>query len=979
MTKVTFEVLGPVVVRHPDGRQAELTRKARAVLAALLLHANTPVTRQRLIEALWDDPPASAVSNVQTYISQIRRALPPAARLHTLDSGYLLEVAREDVDLLVFEDQVRLAAAEADPERAARRLDRALRLWRGTPAENTPLTGTMTARFAELEERLAGARFDWADRLLQLGMETEAVGGLRRFTREHPLRERGWLQLMLALSRLGRRGEALETYQRARTVLNDELGIEPGPELRQLQAAVLAGGTPEPAPPAPAQPVALCQLPPDIADFVGRTEEVATLLVALRAPDAPPAVARLRGPVPTAPAITVITGPPGIGKSTLAVRVAHLVRPDFPDGQLYLRMSSGSSGPREPYSLLAELLRGLQPDASDLPATLEGRAALFRSLVADRALLIVLDNAAGADQVSHLLPGTPHSAVLVTSRGPLTTLPGVTTVPLGVPTEDEARALLEGIAGETRVRGEPEAARKILHACGYLPLAIRIAGARLATRPGWPMRTFAARLADNAARLDELAIGGQDVRAGFAMSYDALPDVARRAFRLLGLAGLDSTADWSLAALMGVRQREAEAAAETLALAGLLSAEEVDLCGQPRYRMHDLLQDFAHERAEAEESPAGRRAALARLVEECLRRVRGGMRDYPPPARPPLQEYSSDHRDSSRTWLLAERGTLEAAVALAEPAQAVELAQRLSPFLAAHGFRQEVSDLLEGVAQRAPDTRSAMLTRLVLADIELEYHRCRSPAADPADLLAYFEQSGDGHACAYALLALATRDLMEGWPGEALARAERAIARFEALKDTYGLLNALSTAGGAYLDLGRHEAVATVCRRGLGLATESRYGDHAVRFRRMLGIASFNSGEVEVAIEHYKQSIRSSRALGWGPGERIALRRLGEAYSALGRYELARTAFDRCALLFFQAGDAHGQALTFYALGELSRERGRAEEARRYFHRCLDLVQEPLWRSRATARLAGLSSADVGAAPGAGISAARPSGGGHGA
>ncbi|MEO3891917.1 BTAD domain-containing putative transcriptional regulator [Nonomuraea sp. B5E05] len=964
MTKVTFGVLGPVVVRHPDGRQAELTGKAKAVLAALLLHANTPVIRQRLIEALWDDPPASAVANVQTYVSQLRRALPPATRLHTLNSGYLLEVAREDVDLLVFEDHVRLAGTEADPERAARRLDRALQLWRGTPAEDAPLTGTMAARFAELEERLAGARFDWVDRLLQLGMEAEAVSGLRRFTREYPLRERGWLQLMLALSRLGRRGEALETYQQARTVLNDELGIEPGPELRQLQAAILAGDTPEPARAASAQPVAICQLPPDIADFVGRTGEVATLLAALRAPGAPPDAARPRVPVPTAPAIAAITGPPGIGKSTLAARVAHLVRLDFPDGQLYLRMSSGSSGPREPYSLLADLLRGLQTDGSALPGTLEGRAALFRSLVADRAMLIVLDNAAGADQVRHLLPGTPHSAVLVTSRGPLTALPGVTTVPLGVPAEDEARTLLEGIAGEIRVRNEPEAAREILRACGYLPLAIRIAGARLATRPGWPLRTFAARLADNAARLDELAIGGQDVRAGFAMSYDALPDVARRAFRLLGLAGLDSAADWSLAALMGVKQRAAEAAAEILALAGLLGAEEADLCGQPRYRMHDLLQDFARERAEAEESPAARRAALARLVEECLRRVRAGMREYPPPARPPLQECSSDHRESSGTWLLAERETLETAVALAEPAPAVELAQRLAPFLAAHGFRKEVSDLLEGVAQRAPDTRSAMLTRLVLADIELEHHRCRTPAADPAHLLSYFEQAGDGHASAYALLALATRDLMEGRPGEALATAERAIARFETLDDTYGLLNALSTASGANLDLGRHDAVAAVCRRGLGLATEWRYGDHAVRFRRMLGIASFECGEVEAAIEHYKQSIRSSRALGWGPGERIALRRLGEAYGALGRYELAKTAFDRCALLFFRAGDTHGQALTFYALGEMSRERGRTEEARRYFHRCLDLVQEPLWRSRAAARLAGLGPAEVSAASG---------------
>lgn len=556
LATAAFGILGPVVART-DGREVHLGGKPRAALAALLLHANTVVSRDRLIAALWEEPPASAVANVQTHITQLRRAL-PGARLLTRGPGYLLEAGPDEVDLLAFEDETRLARTAPDPAVAAARLERALALWRGRPAEDVRFGPAMTARLAELEERLAEARSDWAQTRLDLGMHAEVIGALRAFAAEQPLRERGWQQLILALWRSGRRGEALDAYRQARDTLVTELGLEPGPELRRLQSAILSGAEPPPPAPvvaAPARKDTVCQLPADIADFVGRESELETLLTALRPADT------------TVLPIAAIIGPPGIGKSTLAVRAAHLLRPYYPDGQLYLRLS-GASTPREPGALLAELLRALRVEGGVMPESTEERAALFRSLLADRAVLVVLDDAADGPHVRDLLPGTPRSAVLVTSRGPLTTLPGAVTVQLGTPSEDEARELLESLAGLARVRADPAAARTILLACGLLPLAIRIAGARLAARPAWPLKALAARLAEPGAPLDELALAGQDLRAHFAMAYEALPEPARRAFRLVGLAGLESSADWSVAALMGVPPREAETAVEALALAG---------------------------------------------------------------------------------------------------------------------------------------------------------------------------------------------------------------------------------------------------------------------------------------------------------------------------------------------------------------------------------------------------------------------------
>ncbi|MGW5161558.1 BTAD domain-containing putative transcriptional regulator, partial [Nonomuraea wenchangensis] len=609
-----FAILGPVQVTDAR-RPVRLAAKARAVLGVFLLHPNTVLTRDRLITSVWDDPPRSALPNLQTYLTALRRA---AIEVETVPHGYRLCLGPDRLDALAFEEAVRearLEAARGEPATANRLFARALALWRGRPAEDVTLAATVQARIAELEERRESARLGWIDVRLRLGLYDELVGELTALVEAAPLNERLWHRLMLALHRAGRRAEALEAYRRARSVLVAELALEPGQELRELHAAVLDDG-PVPAPELETvrEPAwtGICLLPADIADLAGRERETGDLVAALDAPDAPDARDATGG---RAPAIVTVSGPPGVGKTTLAVHVAHLVRDRYPDGQLFVRLHGASASPRDPSDLLAELLRALGVHSAGVPASTEERAATYRAMIADRAVLVLLDDAAGEAQVQPLIPGTPRSAVLLTSRGPLPALPGAVTYALDVPTPAGARALLAGVAGADRVASDPEAAEAILDACGRLPLALRIAGARLATRPAWPLAELARRLAD-ASALNELRAGHLDVRATFEASYATLSPPARRAFRLLGSVAADGVAAWTVAALAGASAYDVDGSLEELAVAGLITAGAADAAAQPRYRMHDLLRGFAGELFRAEESGERRTAALRRVAAE---------------------------------------------------------------------------------------------------------------------------------------------------------------------------------------------------------------------------------------------------------------------------------------------------------------------------------------------------------------------------
>ncbi|NUT38386.1 MAG: tetratricopeptide repeat protein, partial [Thermoactinospora sp.] len=546
-------------------------------------------------------------------------------------------------------------------------------------------------------------------------------------------------------------------------------------------------------------------------------------------------------------------------------------------------------------------------------------------------------DAADERQVIPLVPGTPRCAVLVTSRGPLPALPGAQVVRLAVPSPDEAMALLERIAGAERVRAEPGAAAEIVGSCGALPLAIRVAGARLATRPAWPLATLADRLTSTRT-LDELALGGHDVRAHFAVSYEALPGNARLAFRLLGLSRLRGTAEWAVAALMDCPDAEAEQALETLTLAGLVSADD-----NGRYRVHDLLLAYARERAHAEDDRALQAEAVERFARASLARLRDAAQDHPPAMIPPDSWTPTGGADAA--WLHAERETLMVAARVARPPVAAELAHHLSPFLVVSGFADEAVALLDDVARRAPAQRQA--TGLLLADIALE-HRRTGEARTIAQ--AILTDPGSTHLALYAMTVLAGCHLIDGDLEPARPLLDRAIAGFEVAGDTHGLVNALNTAASVHVAAVEHRQAIATCRRGLAAATTRGLGDYAARLHRNLGISLYTMGQVEEAIGHYEDSIALSRELGWGPGVQITMRRLGEAYAVLGRHEEAWVMLDHCQDLFARAGDGYGQALTAYTLGDLCLVQGRVEEAREHFMRSRQLTSDTELRARALRR-----------------------------
>ncbi|MFC5816955.1 AfsR/SARP family transcriptional regulator [Nonomuraea harbinensis] len=921
-----------------------LPPKPRAVLTTLLLHPNTVVSKDRLVMSVWDDPPRSAWANLQSYVSLLRRA---AIEVETHDQGYRLPLTPARLDLLAFGDAVRQArrqVALGNVDDALPLFEQAFLLWRGRPAEGAALGAALTPRISELEEQATSARLDWIDLRLRSDRHAELVGEVTALVEAAPLSERLWHRLMLALHRAGRRAEALEAYRRARSVLVSELGVEPGQELRDLHAALL-DDAPAQRPPAPGRvvpgPASVCLLPPDVADFVGRDREARAMVEALRG----------TGTRSAAPLIVVVSGPPGVGKSTLAVHVSHRMREHYPDGQLFVRLDGASPAPRDPADLLAELLRALGVDGVMMPAAVEDRAALYRARIADRAVLVLLDDAGGEAQVQPLLPGTSRSAVVVTSRGPLPMLAGATALTLDVPSPADAREFLAEVVGADRVESAAEAAETIVRACGRLPLALRIAGARLVTRPAWPLAELAHRLTDASTRLDELRSGRLSIRRPFAMSYATLSDEARRAFQAFGHLGVDGVAAWSIGALLGEPARVVDHALEELTAAGLLTADEIDGAAQPRYHMHDLLRCFASELSGAE----SRSDALGRLAAEALARVTAASWELPHAVAPPRAQIPAPPSAEGRAWLLAERAVLVSAIeATAEAGMvsvAADLAYAFSAFGTVRGFHDDTGHVLDAVirsARRHGDTRTETHTRLVRADVEIDRRRSHTVEPEFRALLAHFEAVADHHAGGYALVGLASCQFESGELEQALSNASKALSALRSAGDAHGMLAAWMVVAGVAVLQGRYDDIIRTCRRALEIATDDRSKVHRAGFLRGLGIACYETGRVEEAIGHYQASLDLSRELQWPKGVRATLRRLGEAHAALGRFDRAegmlRESMEMCA----RAGDAQGEALTAFALGELCRRRGDERGALEYFTSCRARLgsTDGVWRTR---------------------------------
>jgi DNA-binding SARP family transcriptional activator/DNA polymerase III delta prime subunit len=589
-------VLGPFQVADGPRNLTPTAPKLRQVLALLAIRSGQVVLTSALVEELWgQNPPRSASTTLQTYIYQLRRVFASAENpdaglrlLITKPFGYAAQFDPARIDVQVFEARAKAggkALADGDDEVAASQLGEALALWHG-PAFSDVVTGSILERQAtRLEEAFLHTLELRIEADLRLGRHRELISELKALIAEHPLNEGLHAKLMLCLYRADRRFEAIDVYGRLRRSLVGELGLEPSRSLRQLHQALLAGDSWLEGPPRRTSagnlvvPTVPAQLPADIGDFVARQEEH-----------------QIRGLLEhserTAMPIAVVSGPPGTGKTALAVHAAHKLRKAFPDGQFYADLRGRDAAPAHPGEVLAQFLTAVGVKAADLPAGLEGRSQMFRTWAADRRVLILLDDAARSSQVRPLLPGGAGCGAIVTGRTMLTDLPGAVTVPLQELDQGGALALMKSVVGERRVAAELPAVERLVRTCGYVPLALRAAGIRLAAKPHWSFRRLAAKLEEADNMLDELRIDDLDVMESIAWSVHRLDADERHVLHEVSGLPPDGFTLQQAAGVLEIGRIRVEHHLERLRRANLIEVRAGDDEHQDSYRLWPLVRHF---------------------------------------------------------------------------------------------------------------------------------------------------------------------------------------------------------------------------------------------------------------------------------------------------------------------------------------------------------------------------------------------------
>jgi DNA-binding SARP family transcriptional activator len=918
-----------------------------------------------LINEVWgDSPPAKAANLISIYVLRLRRLLDDAdsGLLVTRSPGYQLRVTSADTDAMLFETMVRggrRAFAAGDAQGAASQLTEALALWHGRPLADVPATPLVEAEAERLTELRLGAIELRITAELACGGHDQAVAEIRRLLADHPLREGLWLLLMRALDDAGRHAEALEVFGQARTAISGQLGVDPGAELRQLHAkllakdhaglpgsisagtvtarpgqpgavppgAVLAGVVPPDLVPADAVPAdavppdrgpaargegaasrldlrprsqvpAPAQLPADIGDFTGRDEQVKRLCDLLAGTGG--------NSFPGAVRIAVVAGAGGLGKTSLAVHAAHRVRRKFPDGQLYVDLLGATANPLPAGDVLARFLRDLGVDGRDIPVDEDERAARYRTTLASRRMLVVLDNVRDAAQVRPLLPGSASSAVLVTTRSRMPDLASTRLVDLNVLDDDEALALFSKVVGDERAAAEPEATAELLLACAGLPLAIRICAARLTTRSGWTIAAMANRLRDEHHRLDELRAGDLAVRASFQVSFASLPASARPdgiapadAFRLLGLWQGPSISPAAAAALFGKPEHLTEDVLETLVDAYLL---ESTVPG--RYKFHDLLRVYASERAEADLSPLDREAATSRILGWYMRTADAAAQVVSPfrynvpldeaGEEPPAAGFS--HLDDALGWYDSERVNVVTAT------------------------RQASASGLHEIAWRLPAPLFSMFNRRGNWADCIATHRIALESARKVG-----NRQGEAWVLNNLGQALGFTQMSEG-----IEHLKQALAIRREIGDRIGEAQAANNLADAYVVLGRGDEALDMLHRALALDREVgyRYGEGVAL--NNLSEAFLNLDRPLEAIDCLQQARRIFADIEFQHGVGYALHNLGRAYLSLGSDTEALDCLQQALIIHQSTGDRHRQAFTLRFLGRAQEHQGlvaRAQES----------------------------------------------------
>jgi len=909
-------VLGPTLVRAGGRDIVVRGTRLRTLLAVLLVHANQTVPTDRLAEAVWDaGSQAGRRGNLPSYVMRLRRALGPEAgeRLVTRARGYALEVDATELDLLQYHElcrQARESAAAHEWGPTHDQLNAALSLWRGEPLADVPAAGTLSRDIDVLLASRRRARQHLIEAGLHLGRHADLLADISALAREHPFDEQLQGQWMLALYRCGRQGDALRAYQAIRRHLADELGIDPTSALQELHQRILNADasldspgdartqtlpTAEPTPGTPAGPR---QLPADLTDFTGRAAQVASLEALLTKTTV------RGGPV----VLCALVGAGGMGKTSLAVHVAHRVCAAFPDGQLQVDLHGAEEPPAEAGEVLGRFLRGLGVRKVDVPAELEERAALYRSTLAGHRVLVLLDNARDAAQVRPLLPGASGCAAIVTSRSILTGLDGAHRLSLSILEPAESMRLLTRIVGDPHADG-PEAAA-VLKICAGLPLAIRIAAERVASEPGLTMGILAGQLKSERSRLDALEAEDRAVRASFAASYHSLPPLHARAFRLLALNEGPHISLPAAAALLAQPAQQTERILTTLTRLHLLQST-----GIGHFTLHDLLRTYAGERAQLEEADGQRMQATLRLLSWYLNTSAAAARMIGPTLRhvaldPPLPDCAPLEFagfDEALAWSNAEHANMAAAAASAAAAGMHEIAWKL-PITMWHQIhsRHQYGD-------------SIGVTNIALASARA---------------------LGDEAAVAWVLNLLSTANQRSGRLDEAEDCLRQALEIRRRLDDERGQASCLVNLGYVLIESDRAAEAVGVLESALATFRSLSVGggEHVAHVN--LGEAHKALGNLELALAHYNSAYAINRDAADLTLVGRDLVNLADILCLLGRMpqaaEYAARGYTTCA----EAGNRLDQAIAADVIGQVQAAAGRSIEALEHWREARDILHD---------------------------------------